>query len=77
MLWLISAAVTLAPFAIWAVRAYLAHAAATAVALERQAGAAISQNEANNAEADRLNRAAAADSQLRGGQPDPNDRDRP
>ena len=78
MFWAISTLVALAPFAVWGFRVYLARAQQAAVASERQAGAAISQNEANNAENIRINNAGDAGTAalgLRPGQADPYDRD--
>ena len=77
MLWAISTLVALAPFAVWGFRVYLARAQQAAIEAERNAGSAISQNEANNAEIDRVNRAADAGAGVRPDPADTNDRDRP
>ena len=79
MLWAISTLVALAPFAVWGFRVYLARAQQAAVEAERKAGSDASQVEANNAENDRINRAADAGNAaggVRDNTPDPYNRDK-
>jgi hypothetical protein len=73
MIWLLTTLAALAPFAVWGFRVYLARTQASAIERERQAGAAISQNEATNAEINRVNRAADAANSVPVGQVDPFD----
>jgi len=81
MFWgILSSLVALAPFAVWGLRAYLASIQLAAAEAERKAGRDAQQNEATNAEINRVENAAnagAAVDGVRGEQTlDPNDRDR-
>jgi uncharacterized membrane protein YebE (DUF533 family) len=64
--------------AVWALKAYTAMKKAEADAVQRQAGRDAQQNEATNAEINRVQNAARAGAVadgVRDNKPDPNDRD--
>lgn len=61
---------TLLTLVVWALKAYTTTKATQAINAERQAGRDAQQNEANNEEIDRVNRAADASSGVRTGQTD-------
>lgn len=67
---------TVLTLVVWALKAYTATKAAQAIEAERQAGRDAQQNEATNAEINRVTRAANAGNVLPIDTPDPYNRDK-